>query len=85
MDTHYNRGNRRNRPYLKHEERFTIQKLLQQKTTVKQISVILGRSQRTIYREKKRGAVLHTKSDLTFFISHVLNLFIETKFTFHMF
>jgi len=52
-------------PYLRHEERFTIQKLLQQKTTVKQISVILGRSQRTIYREKKRGVVWRTNSDLT--------------------
>jgi len=65
MDIPNSSGNRRNRPYLRHEERFTIQKLLQQKTTVKQIAEILGRSQRTIYREKKRGAVLHTKSDLT--------------------
>ncbi|MDY4888976.1 MAG: IS30 family transposase [Sphaerochaetaceae bacterium] len=65
MDITNSSGNRRNRPYLRHEERFTIQKLLQQKTTVKQISVILGRSQRTIYREKKRGAVWHTRSDLS--------------------
>ncbi len=65
MDTYNSSGKRQKRPYLKHEERFTIQKLLQKKTTVKEISEILGRSQSTIYREKKRGAVWHTKSDLT--------------------
>ena len=53
MDT-YN-DSRRKRPYLKHEERFTIQKLLQKKTTVRKIAEILGRCERTIYREKKRG------------------------------
>jgi IS30 family transposase len=65
MDTCNDRRRTGKRPYLKHEERFTIQKLLQKKTTVSKIAEILGRCERTIYREKKRGAVRHLKSDLT--------------------
>ncbi len=65
MDTCNDSRRTRRRPYLKHEERFTIQKLLQKKTTVRKIAEILGRCERTIYREKKRGSVLHLKSDLT--------------------
>ncbi|WP_320128171.1 helix-turn-helix domain-containing protein [uncultured Sphaerochaeta sp.] len=65
MDTCNDSRRTRKKPYLKHEERFTIQKLLQKKTTVSKIAEILGRCERTIYREKKRGSVRYLKSDLT--------------------
>jgi len=39
MDIHNTSGKKQKRPYLRHEERFTIQKLLQKK-----IAEILGRS-----------------------------------------
>jgi len=65
MDKYYSIGKRRKRPYLTHEERFVIQKMLQVKRTIREIAETLGRSERTIYREKKRGRVWHTRSDLT--------------------
>lgn len=51
--------------HLKYEERLKLEALFKAKVTEKAIADILGRSTRTIRREKKRGLVTLYNSDLT--------------------
>jgi len=57
-------------PYLTKYQRIQIETLLKVKTSVKRIAQIVGCSERTIYREKKRGEVQLQKSDLTFYTAY---------------
>lgn len=53
------------RKYFTERERYQLEVLLQQKTPIREICKILGRSKTTVYREIKLGTVELVASDLT--------------------